>query len=122
MNIIDAVIENNKELLLQEISDGNINAKEPDSGMSALHYCAQNYNIEFAKILLENGAETDITDAYGNTPLFKAVYFSEGRTEMINLLIESGADVNHKNTSDISPKQLAFNIDNFDVTSCFNSL
>ena len=44
------------------------------------------------KLLLMNGINIDEKDNYGETPLMKAVY--RGRSELVELLLRAGADVN----------------------------
>ena len=73
-----------------------------------------------AELLLKYGAKVDEKDKDGNTPLFKAVFFSGGNTDMINLLVRKGADPNSENDYGVSPKNLADTIANFDVKSCFD--
>ncbi|MGJ1454515.1 ankyrin repeat domain-containing protein [Sphingobacterium multivorum] len=60
-------------------------------GWTPLHHCVQNYQTEVTKILIENGAELDIKDNYGNTALFRATFASQGKGDMIRLLLEYGA-------------------------------
>lgn len=120
MKIYDAVLETTiddfKEFV---VACSNINEQEKESGYTALHYCAQEGKVDFAKVLVEKGADLNIKDVYGNTPLFKAVFFSKGDTELIDLLLINGADPDVKNNAGVSPRMLAGNIGSFDVTSCF---
>jgi len=114
--LIHAVIDNNLEIIKILIESG-VDVNFQDSlGYASLHYSAQNYLIDVAKVLLENKAVVDIKDIYGNTPLFKAVFNSKGRGEVISLLLSFGADMNLQNNSGVSPLQLANTIGNFDVT------
>lgn len=46
---------------------------------------------ERVKFLLDNGADTDLRNAYGETALMQAA--KAGSVEMVNLLLEYGADV-----------------------------
>lgn len=120
MNIFEAVLEDNRQALLDEIDQGNINIQD-ESGYTALHYCAQNGKLALAKLLIDKGADVNRKDIYGNTPLFKAVFFSGGHKEMISLLLQAGADANEHNDAGVSPRELAQNIGNFDVTACFEN-
>lgn len=43
---------------------------------------------------IQNGAEADPRDTYGQTPLYYAS--REGHLDTIKLLVENGADVNNK--------------------------
>lgn len=120
MKLYEVVLNNNldevKRILLSEC---DVNEQEKETGFTALHYCAQNQLVDMAKLIIGAGADIDVQDVYGNTPLFKAVFFCKGKTEMIKLLLEAGANPDIKNSSGISPKELAENIGSFDVTNCF---
>ena len=76
IELIEAVLDSNINQVEVLISQGT-NLNEQDiNGYTALHYAAQNYHLDIAKILLKNHANVDICDQYGNTPLFKAVFNS----------------------------------------------
>jgi len=62
------------------------------SSMTALAYAAQLGQVEDAKILIAN--DGNINFAQGTTPLVMAV--TGGHREVVRLLLENGAEVNHK--------------------------
>lgn len=72
-----------------------------------------------ARALLEAGARVDSVDNYGNTPLWRAVFGSCGRGDMIQLLLAAGANPHAKNLSGVSPFDLASSIGNYDVKQFF---
>lgn len=114
--LIQATIDNKIDKMIILINNGaDVNIQD-SLGYAALNYAAQNYLIDACKLLLENKAAVDIQDVHGNTPLFRAVFNSKGRGEIINLLRSFGADINLKNKHGVSPLQLANTIGNFDVT------
>lgn len=80
-----------------------------------LHFAARDYKLELAKILLRHGATVDAQDTHGNTPLGRAVFASEGRGEMIRVLVKHSANKTLKNKRGVSPEDLAKNIANYDV-------
>lgn len=88
-------------------------------GNSALHYAAQGYHPELATMLISHGATVDIQDEYGNTPLWRAVFNSAGRGELISILLKAGADRNHRNQRGKSPLELAKTIANFNIVQFF---
>lgn len=53
-------------------------------------------NVKIAKYLLKKGAEIDAKGKQGYTPLMRQMYWS-GRTEMIEVLLGHGADINTEN-------------------------
>ena len=69
--------------------------------------------------MLRAGASVDLRNAFGNTPLFVAVFNSNGRGEFIQLLRSYGADPLHTNTSGRTPVGLARLIANPDVAQFF---
>ena len=69
----------------------NINARSYH-GYTALMWASEYGNLEAAKLLIENGADVNAKDKYGDTALIEA-----GHLEVVKLLIENGADVNVEN-------------------------
>ncbi len=57
--------------------------------------------------LISNGANTNVKDEYGNTPLHYAS--SEGQLELVKYLINKGADIHAKNNDRCTPLRLAYN-------------
>ena len=67
------------------------------------------------------GALVDVADEHGNTPLFRAVFESKGRGEMVKLLLSRGAGPDLCNAHGVSPRIVADTIANFDVKQFFSS-
>lgn len=117
--LITAVIEKNMDIVQYLVDNGaDINIRD-FIGFTALHYAAQNYSVEMCRFLLENDAEVNIKDEHGNTPLFRAVFSSEGRGDVIKTLLLYGADKNLKNNYNVSAIDLANTIDNYDIKRFF---
>ncbi len=100
------------QLLIKSKAD--LSAQD-NRGWTPLHFAAQNHSVDVVQLLLGAGASVDAEDAYGNTPLFRAVFESRGRGEIIVLLVRAGADKHKKNKHGVSPADLADKIANFDV-------
>jgi ankyrin repeat protein len=115
-----AILSNNIEIVNWLIENNiDINCKDKN-GWTPLHFAIQNHNIELVNILLKNNSIIiDNPDNYGNTPLWRAVYESKGRSEIIELLLSKGANPDLKNYYDISPIDLAKSISNYDVKKYF---
>jgi ankyrin repeat protein len=69
----------------------------------SLHWAAGNGLIEIAALLIEQGADADETDHFGNTALHLALAYPD----LMKLLLESGANVNAKNAMGNTPLHLA---------------
>ena len=109
INMIDLLLKRGSSTIIQD-----------RLGWSPLHYAAQNNDLEGAKLLIEYGANLECKDAYGNTPLWRAVFSSMGMGDMIQLLLSKGADPGNHNNSDISPIQLANTIANYNTKQFFD--
>lgn len=80
----------------------DINHKKNKRGseISALHNAVSKNNYKIISYLIEKGAQIDIQEGRGNTPLWIAVMNYRGNEEelkIINLLILKGASLNIKN-------------------------
>jgi ankyrin repeat protein len=70
--------------------------------------------------LIEKGADVNAQNFFGNTPLFVALMnYSDGRKDVIMLMIKAGADKDIKNKRGVSPYQLAMNVTNHDLKQFF---
>ena len=104
-----AVCENLGEMVKLLIDTGvSLNMQTKD-GLTSLHYAAEYSKVELAELMLKNGADLSIQDKYGNQPLWTATFNDKGRNdrrEIIKLFLKYGADVNHKNNVNKSPKDI----------------
>lgn len=87
----------------------NINYQDKN-GYTGLHFAAQEKNIDVTNLLLINQANPNIVDAHGNSPLWTAILNSKGNFVIVKLLMNYGADANHKNRYDRSPNDMAKSI------------
>lgn len=77
------------------------------TGYSGLHFCGQEQNIEIATILLDNGADPNIKDEHGNSPLWTALFNAKGNFKTVKLLRFYDADPEPKNLHGRSPNDMA---------------
>lgn len=119
--------EEAKELLFEGVSENNFNKvkkglsilKNPniidDIGDAPLHLylTSKHKNIEIIKYLIEFGADVNILNEDGDTPLHYASM--EGHLEIVKYLIESGADVNILDKERDTPLHYASDNGNLDT-------
>jgi len=91
-------------------------------GFTPLHFAAQERAVDAARVLLDGGAVVDQLNAFGNTPLFVAVFNSRGDGGLIRLLREREANPLIPNQSGQTPVGLARLIGNYDVAQFFDDL
>ena len=116
-----AVTDNNLEIVRFLVEHGaDVNARDAE-GWTTLHFAAQEHHVEIASLLLERGAQVDAKDVFGSTPLWRAVYASKGRGELIRCLLSYGADRHLKNNHGVSPLDLARSIGNYPVAKFLNT-
>ena len=72
-----------------------INSRNGEQGTALLSATASG-DVAMAKLLLANGANPNIGDAKGMTPLHRAAY--AGGQQLVDLLLEHQADVNARTT------------------------
>ncbi len=93
MDIVLAAEKGDLEKVKNALKDGaSPDAMGPNSG--ALHCAAFNGHKEIVKLLLKNGARTDIKDNQSFYPLHLAA--SKGETAICTMLIKAGADLEAK--------------------------
>uniref|UniRef100_A0A8C6WZB2 Ankyrin repeat domain-containing protein n=1 Tax=Neogobius melanostomus TaxID=47308 RepID=A0A8C6WZB2_9GOBI len=63
------------------------------TGRTALRAAAWGGHEEIVHTLLEYGASVDRADGNGRTPLIAAAYMGHQETDVVELLLEAGADV-----------------------------
>ena len=73
------------------ISTEDINATQPD-GMSALFWAVYYEEADMVSLLLDAGADANVQNRYGLTPLIQSAITGNG--EIISMLLDAGADAN----------------------------
>jgi len=86
-------------------------------GWTPLHFAAQSQHADIARVLLRVGAAVDAGDVFGKTTLGVAVFnVGDGEGEVIQVLLDAGADPDLKNHAGVSPRDLVERIANFDLS------
>ena len=88
-----------KKLLL---AGEDVNAQDLN-GWTALHFAAQEGDVEITKLLIDSGADISAIDSNGNTPLWVATINSHYGTEVLEALLSNRADPKQKNIHGVSP-------------------
>jgi len=96
------------ELLLTWHADPNapLIGGNPSSA-TPLEYAVRNRNLRMASVLIAGGAHVDASARGGRTPLHAAV--GAGGLDMIQLLIQKGADPNARDAEGASPHDAVWN-------------
>eukprot|EP00349_Pseudokeronopsis_sp_Brazil_P004761 CAMPEP_0202970320 /NCGR_PEP_ID=MMETSP1396-20130829/16282_1 /ASSEMBLY_ACC=CAM_ASM_000872 /TAXON_ID= /ORGANISM="Pseudokeronopsis sp., Strain Brazil" /LENGTH=253 /DNA_ID=CAMNT_0049698735 /DNA_START=59 /DNA_END=820 /DNA_ORIENTATION=- len=90
---------------------------KPEEQKNALHVAAENGHTVAVRTLLENGAAVDsLSAANQNTALNYAASCALVGSEMINILVEYGADPNHANAYGNTPLHESCLLGNLEVT------
>ncbi len=87
--------------LLSEPGAAIVDFRDPDTGESALHMVVKRRDVTWINFLLGRGANPDVEDRNGNTPLTLAA--AQGFTDGVSALITGKADVNRRNRSGETP-------------------
>ena len=76
---------------------------------SSFHFAVVNKDLEVIDALIKNGADIEIKDKNGNTPLWRAVMDYNGESqllEIIKTLLQNGASIDNQNNHNNSPKDI----------------
>lgn len=101
--LIYAAFAGNEEMLQWLIEHKADLDAQDRNGWCSLHAAAQNRHRTIIMRLLKNGANPNLTDSYGNGPLWTATMNSRGDEGVTSLLMKAGADPGHKNRAGKSP-------------------
>ena len=94
----EMILSNDLESIKQMISNkADLNVKEPSGGSTPLITAAFFGRTEAAKLLIEAGADLDLTNNDGSTALHTAAFFC--RVNIVEKLLDAGADKNILNNS-----------------------
>jgi uncharacterized protein len=97
----------------------DVNVADGGQHWTALHFAARDHNTEIVRQLLQSGAAVDPVDAFGNTPLWRAVMEAGSNLDTIRQLLRHGADPHRKNSKGIAPTDLARSTGRDDIVALF---
>ena len=84
-----------------------------------LHIAASYQNLEAVKLLIQQGAQIEVKNAFGNTPLLECVG-KEVHMDIVRLLLEHGADPDMKNNAGSSAREVAAATDDQQLIEVFD--
>ncbi|PHJ19381.1 ankyrin repeat-containing [Cystoisospora suis] len=96
------------EILLAKGADPTAQERLSLGGNTALHYAAENNSSEVAVKLLRHGAQANVQNRLGHTPLHTACRF--GHADIVRILQSKGADAGSRDYSG-RPQKGAFTMD-----------
>jgi uncharacterized protein len=77
---------------------------QDSSGLTALHYAIEHKLPQVLETLLKKAPEAiSICDKHGNQPLWTAAFNARGEYEMVSMLLNFGADPEHRNNVNLTP-------------------
>jgi uncharacterized protein len=104
---LTAAVEQNNTSAIKELLNKGAKIDETNSGKWSatplywsLHYC----KFEAAELLLKKGANANLADSFGLSPLQVAVCCKDLDISLIERLIEKGADINYNTPSNALAK------------------
>ena len=104
-------IEKSEDLLqmLRNIKNPNF---QDDNGFSYLHRACQAHYVDAIKILLELGADPNINDMRGTSPISEAIgMINENNAEILEIMLKYGLDL-EKMEGDMTLKEMIESFDN----------
>lgn len=117
------------ELLVKYGAD--VNQRSDSNGWPPLMFCATAWHssaIMCSKFLLDNNANIDTVDSYGDTSLMKLLSLDTFQYEMcdgldrVKFFVDNGADINFRNEKKLSAINLAKLFRNDDTIEYINSV
>jgi ankyrin repeat protein len=93
--------------ILNWLLDNGANANHQDrNGYCALHFAGQEKQLACAQLLLQHGADLELADRHGNTPVWTALFNAKADFQLANLYIQHGCNLDHVNLYQKTPREL----------------
>lgn len=99
-----AVICGRVDVTAWYLSKGADVHKRDSTGMALLHTAVFNGRLNIARLLIEHGADANFKDSHGKTPIY---YVPARRSDLMDLLIGAGANIDAKRFDGISALMMA---------------
>ncbi|MFH1415362.1 MAG: ankyrin repeat domain-containing protein [Elusimicrobiota bacterium] len=110
----ESLLNNDIEAVRSEIDAGaEVNARTQDRNETALMVAACYNYVRMAELLIESGADVNLCDIDGITPLVFAAH--NNSFEVARLLLENGVDVNTKEKNGATALMIAVSRNHSDI-------
>jgi cytohesin len=87
---------------------------EDNDGWTLLHWAAFFGRVEIVRMLIDAGADLNVQDEYGRSPLIWSAYY-DNIEEIARVLIDGGADVNIQDNYGWTPLHMATKWENVEM-------
>jgi len=119
-SILQEAIVWNYELALKVVDlDVDIDHQDND-GFVALQYALSRSYYDLSRKILQKKPNVNLTDKYGNNSLWTAVLNPKKDYDVIGIILQMGADANHKNKAGRSVLDFAIQSDNQRIIALIN--
>lgn len=121
--LIHVAIDKQARMMQVFVSHGTDIQRQDRFGRAAIHYAVQGNCRSCVELLISQGAQVDIADMNGNTPLGDAVFYYKAAHEdgILELLLSYGAKPDIPNKFGMTPKSFAKSIANFPTERIFGN-
>jgi ankyrin repeat protein len=99
----------------------DVNVADAGQRWTAMHFAARDQNAAIVRELLEAGATVDPVDAFGDTPLWRAVMTVGADLTTTKMLLAAGADPHRKNNHGSAPLDIAQTTGRADIVALFQA-
>ncbi|MCS3529758.1 ankyrin repeat domain-containing protein [Chryseobacterium sp. JUb7] len=110
MSLLQEALKNKQDDIALYLIEKGINVNNQDyQGQIALHYIAVYKNdLKVARSIIQNGADIDIKDKFGNSALWTSIFNARGEYDLVKLLLENQADLKSANSAGKTPYDLVY--------------
>lgn len=108
--LLNAILESLPRVIDFLIQNSNLMNRVDNKGWGVLHYAGYKNDVVLAEKLIKHVSEIDLTDNFGNTPLWRSVF--EENQEAAEFFVGHGADVHKRNLHGVSPLAFAQKVNN----------